>query len=520
MLNFSHFLYTLWQFVTFFHTIKAGTDTFFSVVQLHRHQIMHTTIRIFVLLFFSLLACVILPSCIEDKVSTSPADQPAFSVDTLDMGTVFTGQPTTTRSFMVYNRHDKVMSIGSIAFRDNSSKTFRINVDGQSGTSFSGIEIRPNDSIYVFVEATVPEWGSWQPDSVTEILDFVTNGVTRSVVLTACGQDIERVRGMVVTSDTCWSADRPRQIFDSLVVAPGATLTLEPGVVLHFHDKSFMRVEGTLIAEGTALAPIDFGGDRTGNVVADISFEIMDSQWQGLIFATTSHGNRMSHTVVRNTVGGVRIDSLAGSSDPSLPALELVNCRLRNSAGYALEVRHANLHATGCEFAEASSGVLRLEGGSHLISHCTIANYYLFSALGGPALQLAHVKTDDLSDDSAAPLLQADITNTIIYGNGSDLSMGDLSDTGVYLRRCLLKSKGDDDEHFINCIWDTDPLYYTVREDYIFDYRLRDESPAIGKADPAYTPVWWAADFYGVSHPSPADLGAYTYVPAEKSLTK
>ena len=57
---------------------------------------------------------LILAGCIEDGIDTSPSSQPDFSVDTLFMGTVFTGQPTPTNRFMVYNRHDKIMRISDI----------------------------------------------------------------------------------------------------------------------------------------------------------------------------------------------------------------------------------------------------------------------------------------------------------------------------------------------------------------------------------------------------------------------
>lgn len=470
-------------------------------------------LRLLILLISSWILGSSMQACIEDSVSLSPADQPTFSVDTLDLGTVFTGAPTPTASFMVYNRHSKVMSISSVTFSDNPGQTFRINVDGQSGTSFAGIEIRPNDSIYVFVEATLAEWGDWRPAAVTATLDFVTNGVTSSVTLSATGQDIERHHGTVITADTRWSADRPRQIFDSLVVASGATLTLDAGTVLHFHDKALMRVDGTLVTEGTAELPVEMCGDRTGNVVGDISFDIMSGQWAGLTFSSSSHGSRMSHTVVRNTVGGVLVDSLAGTSDPDRPALDLHNCRLRNSAGYALEARHTRILAIGCEFADASLGCVRLEGGEHHLTHCTIANYYLFTPLYGAALQLTHAVPADAGEQSPLPLLQAEIANTIIYGNGKDLSLTDLDATSVTLRRCLLKSSGEDDSHFINCIWDTDPLYHTVREEYFFDYSLREDSPALGQADRSLTPVSWTTDFYGRPVGSLPPVGAFAARP-------
>ena len=83
------------------------------------------------------------------------------------------------------------------------------------------------------------------------------------------------------------------------------------------------------------------------------------------------------------------------------------------------------------------------------------------------------------------------------------------------MRHCLLKSKGSDDDNFISCIWDEDPLYYTVRSEYLFDYRLRDESPAIGAADPALTSPRAALDSYGLTRGSRPDIGAYVWSPAD-----
>ena len=108
-------------------------------------------------------------------------------------------------------------------------------------------------------------------------------------------------------------------------------------------------------------------------------------------------------------------------------------------------------------------------------------------------------------------MVRADISNTIIYGNGMDLSHGDLTDTAVTLRNCLLKSDGTDDDNFINCVWGEDPLYYTVREEYIFDYRLREGSPAIGAGNGALTAPAAAVDRYGLPRGATPEIGAYVY---------
>lgn len=450
-------------------------------------------------IFFSIVVLSALAGCIEDGIDTSPSAQPEFSVDTLRLGVVFTDQPTPTSRFMVYNRHDKILNISNIALR-SGERTFRLNVDGFSGTTFQNVEIRPNDSIYVFVEATLRPNGVPELTDFNDILDFTTNGVTRSVVINATGQDVERLRGVTVESDMRLDATYPYQIFDSLVVAPGATLTIGPGVRMHFHDKSYMRVYGSLVTEGTPERPVDMGGDRTGNVVGDISFDLMSSQWEGLEFAPGSRDNRLSHTEIRNTVAGVLADSLS--------QVGMFNCRLRNSAGYALRAVHSDLTLTGCELAEAADGVILLKGGRALVSNCTFANYYLFVIPRGATVQLDHFNAET-DNKSGMPLLDAAFNNCIVYGLGRDLSVDDLSGSSVTLRRCLLKSEGKDDDNFIDCIWGADPLYNTVRNDYYFDYRLQEGSPAIGVAIPELIPADGSRDFYGVERGATPNIGAY-----------
>ena len=54
-------------------------------------------------------------------------------------------------------------------------------------------------------------------------------------------------------------------------------------------------------------------------------------------------------------------------------------------------------------------------------------------------------------------------------------------------------------------------------DEYIFDYRLKNESDAIGKGNPAYCRGEIATDRYGVArlHPDGSiDIGAYTWVEA------
>ena len=470
-------------------------------------------LRYFLLLMAAVTMAAGFTACINDDISTSPSDQPTFSVDTLKMGTVFTEDVTVTHKFTVRNRNDKGINISDIRLSGPNADLFRLNVDGLAGKTFQNVEIRANDSIYVFVEATLPANGGTTPQTVNATVDFLTNGVTSHVVLRADGQDVTRLRALTITEDTHLAKGRPYQIFDALVVAEGRTLTLDPGADLRFHDGATFIVRGTLICNGTLRDPVSIAGDRTGNVITDITFDLMSRQWNGLQFTVSSHGNRMVHTHLRNTWYGVIVSGDGKPSADGAPKLWLQNTRLRNSGDLVLEVYDADVQAYGCEFAEAANGVVRLQGGSHIFNHCTFANYYLFSAIGGAALTLEHLSPEN-DAETGTPYTKALISNSIIYGLGPDISPGDLLGTEVTLNHCLLRSNGTDDDNFIACLWDKDPLYYTVREDYIFDYRVKPESPAIGAGDPALTLPDAAVDAYGLTRSTTAPtLGAYVYQP-------
>ena len=95
--------------------------------------------------------CFTLVSCIDDSFTTSSADKLTFSTDTLCFDTVFTGTGTPTARLLVFNRAKKSINISEIRMKQADSY-FQINVDGQSGDIFRDVEIRGNDSIYIFVE--------------------------------------------------------------------------------------------------------------------------------------------------------------------------------------------------------------------------------------------------------------------------------------------------------------------------------------------------------------------------------
>lgn len=456
----------------------------------------------------ALLLCAALSACIDDSFSTDPSQQPKLSTDTLRLGLVFTAEGTPTHAFTIRNPHNKGMKISSLRLRDDAWRgVFRFNVDGIPGREFTDVEIRANDSIFVLVEATLPENGQPLPVEINAPLDITVNGSTSTIVLNALGCDVTRLHAPRIEADTRWDGPKPIQIFDSLIVAPGAKLTVGAGATLAFHAGAYLRVYGSLITEGTPEAPVDITGDRFDQVVGRIPYHIMSGQWGGIDIMPESRTNSLSHTVVRNSSWGIYAqgDTLLAER----PTLSLHNCVLRNSSSNVLTTLHTRLRAVGCELAEAAADVFAAGPGTDFdFNHCTFANYYLFSAISGAMVNVY------------SPDVTGTIANSIIYGNGGAVRPGELFGYKITIRSTLLKPKGSDDDNFIAILWSKDPKFYTVRSDYHFDYRLRPESEAIAVADPALTLPEAARDFYGLERGPTPDLGAYVFVAPEETPTK
>lgn len=463
----------------------------------------------FILLTIIGLFGLIATSCINDEISTSPNDILGFSRDTVNFDTVFTDLGTPTARLVVRNSAKKGVNISSIKLK-NPDSYFSINVDGVSGDVFHDVEIRGNDSIFVFIECLLPATEGNDPYLVDDAIEFLTNGVSQEVRLEAYGQNVTRLRGVTVDKDMRLTTERPYIVFDTLTIAEGARLTVDPGVKMLFHDGARLRVKGTLEAVGEPGRMIDMRGDRLDNVIPNVGYDIMAGQWDGIIIEAGSFGNRMEYVDMRSTKRGLELDS-CGVTDRR--KMLLLNSWLHNSQATVLKSAHAWVDAYGCCFSEAAESVVDLRGGKHTFTQCTIANNYLFAAISGALLNLSHLLPKDLDTGNPMPLMSATFNNSIIYGLASDIEPGDLTGSDVFLRNVLLKSEGKDDANFISCIWGEDPLFYTIRSDYYFNYRLQPESPAIGAGNPEYVTAECLYDMDGLNRLADGNpaLGAYVY---------
>lgn len=453
---------------------------------------------------------VIFASCIEDGFTTSPNDVLDFNRDTVAFDTVITLQGTATKQMVVYNHSNKQINISSIKVAGLASKGhFHLNVDGVRGDEFHNVEIRGNDSIFIFIEAYLDEMEQDKPTLLEDRLEFETNGKSQYVLLSAWGQDVVRINGDTIYNNTCLTATKPYLIYDTMFVAPGATLTIDPGATLLFHDKAAIRCKGRMLANGTAQEPITFRGDRLDRVVGETSFDVMSGQWGGIIFSPSYKvTNVLKHVIMRGSSIGMHcnpdyVDTLNCS-------LKLVNCVLSNSASTCLATAACYVQLIGTEVSDAAEEVAYFAGGKVLATQCTFANNYLFAL---PSLPIINVFDVEFSDGTTGKI-KGRFDNCIIHGMTRDINRDTLDNYDVYLRYCLLKGKGVDDAHFINCVWKGDPCFLTVRDEHYFDYRLGNESQAIAKGNPDLCPAEARYDRYGVDRfeRGGVDLGAYAWV--------
>lgn len=116
-----------------------------------------------------------------------------------------------------------------------------------------------------------------------------------------------------VTVDTTWTvAESPYVINFPTTVYPGATLSIDPGVVVKFEGSGSLVVEGALQAAGTTSEKIHFTSIKDDSVGGDTNADGAStlpsvSDWQGILFMNASSPSTVANAEVR--FAGVGIEN-------------------------------------------------------------------------------------------------------------------------------------------------------------------------------------------------------------------
>ncbi len=431
-------------------------------------------ISIFLATLFSIF---IVTSCDDlDNYSTNPTHTLTFSQDTLRLDTILTETGSSTRILKVYNRNSEALLISSIYLADADRSGFRMNVDGIRGNQHSNIEIRERDSLFIFLEATLPSTDNDLPVFIKDSIVFITNGVTQDVKLLAYGQDFISFRGKTITQDTIINSQRPIMIYDSLCIEANARLTLEAGVRLYFHNNADLRVRGQLIANGTLESPVQFRGDRTDNMFYYLPYDRLPGQWGGIRFYESSIDNVLNYVDIHGGQYGVRCDS----TGIERVKLTLTNSIVHQVAGDALQMTDCKAFIGNSQLSNAGYYCVNLIGGDYEFVHCTLANYFSWNVKRGAALMFRNEQ-----NGITHPLHYAGFRNCLIAGSASDELFGSRSADeeipfNYYFSYCVINSIEEENEKILNVLWEKDDNFVLMdsrTQEYIF--ALLPESKAI-----------------------------------------
>jgi len=148
--------------------------------------------------------------------------------------------------------------------------------------------------IYAFTVAAGAEYNHPIPFTLAVSADEGAYSATHTfTVTTRSGEEL--VCGSIL-QDTVWTSDKTYIATCNIGIAPGVTLTIQPGTEVRFNDTYGLNVGGTLLADGTTEQPIRMMANGANG-------------WQGIRFSDTSvdaqadvNGHYLSGNLLRHVL--------------------------------------------------------------------------------------------------------------------------------------------------------------------------------------------------------------------------
>lgn len=490
---------------------------------------------------------VAISSCRKDFSTVASSGSLEFSKDTVFLDTIFTNIGSSTYNLKVYNRSSNAISIPQIRLENGITSNYRLNVDGIPGKVFQDIEILANDSIFVFVETTIDFTAVPDPLYTDKIL-FDTGDNQQDVDLVTLVQDAtfifpERdpitmeidqltlngqpttIRGRYLEdSELTFTKEKPYVIYGYAAVPPNKTLTIEAGARIHFHDNSGLIVDeaGTLKVNGTLSEKVTFEGDRLESF-----FEKVPGQWGTIWMRAGSRDNELNHTIIKNGIIGVLVDSLGTAG---VPTLKIENSEIYNQSSFGILGREAQIEGNNVVIGDAGQVSLAATvGGSYNFTHSTFANYWNNSLRSLPAVLVNNFfvfeneQGQEVTD--TRDLIAANFTNCIINGSNNIEFVVDRVDGGglfnYFIENCLIQFDDfnnnfannnelnfSDTSHYLSNIINGNPDFIGRFDE---DFRIGDQSDAINKAKATS----FSIDLLGIDRSVSPDIGAYQHIISE-----
>ncbi len=428
-----------------------------------------------------------------------------FSVDTLVFDTVFTTIGSTTKQFKIYNKESKTVRIDQIELMGGQNSPFRMNVDGNIGTSLSNIRIESKDSLFVFVEVTLDINSQTLPMIVEDSIRFRTNGKDQYVKLAVWGQDMyfhySNFQAEIFDfNEGIWPNDKPHVIYGAAIVDSAKTLTIQAGTQVHLHKNSVFYVyKSTLNIVGIPGNEVVFQGDRL-----EQDYQEVAGQYYGIYFREALPST-IDYAIIKNGTSGVHLYSEDASNTGY--TLTMTNSIIQNQARYGVFIYSgAKVKAENCIISKnGTHALLVLEGGDFNFNHCDLLGY---GSSQNPAVGISNYFTNyQTATTNVGSINEGVLYNCVLSGNlSTELAIDTIQLSGVNLnfdfKNCLIKSEiVQTDAFYQSILWNENPLF---TDPTIYDFSFSQSSILNGNG--FTTSV--STDIFGNARSNPPDIGA------------
>ena len=493
-------------------------------MKLHKYHINFFAVILFIIILITV-------SCRkEESISDNPSIKLSFSADSVIFDTVFTSIGSATKQLMIYNQSKNKVIISNLTLGSGEQSAYRINVDGESGSNFSNIELSGGDSLYMFVRVTIDPLNINNPYVVEDDIYFLTNGNEQKIKLVAWGQDanyiladtyIDGLPPLKIIADSLetvhWTNEKPYIIYGYAVINSYGKLIIDEGARIYFHAGAglWAYVDGELNVLGTVENPVTFRGDRLEEQYANTP-----GQWDRIWLMESRHGHDhiIKNAVISNAFIGLQTESFTRMTENKL---QLHNVIVENMTGIGIFSRIFNIQAENTVISNCGGYNIALSGGGDYdFIQSTIASYWPYSVRNTPALYINNYLLDTLNKPIPFPI-NFRFDNSILYGyntNEFETDMDGGADSLYFFTNSILKTTFDvsNPDFYIDVLVNEDPLFVNTQEN---DYRIDTLSPAIGRANEAIAATV-PRDILDNSRMPTPDIGAYQFMPGQGGSKK